>query len=697
MAINIDIQKQTRLSGLQHPYPRQFQQAGLALAQAGKGLQNIGTDIGNFALAETQALQTTRSKRILADFTAYEISTANELRETASADQFEALYNQNITSWINHTLNGNEQTGAKGLPKGIFKTSVAQALEAQRLTRLRPIASEARLRRLKAEKAGVEDTILSLQQAYAETFLTENATSESTRAGLQLNIEGLIEGMVSANIIDPDDGVAKRQKSSSDLQISQAKFLQRTAPEDAIEYLLSDRSSNIVERVRQEMLKTSESILIRKAAASLREEEKEERNRIRELKTNQNKTYSILIAGASKGNLTATQIAEQLTSQSISGTQGTSLIEFIGKYPDGISDPEQVKNIQKQLLLNPDVLSVEQILGMDGLNRADSVKFAKEKQQIDAEPRETKDFKDGRAMILNIYKQDPDHWADEKEQYKIVAVENYKKLVKEGRTPFLAAVESINNLNIALNKKDSQKSPISVMGRNRLLGRLNFGGDNYVDAAVRLKNNIAAAKQENEGKLPDDQKKFFKQQQILLERIKKLTPLDEQVLPDFSPTNNNGGDTAKEKTEIPIPRKDSEVNTGEQIKTRVEEFSEPIQEQVKEVVQPIQEQAKEFAKPIQEQAKEFVKPIQDVLTAIKESETTGETLNRLANDGLQSLGLLRGPMFALDLSNFTAEDISEELKRLESYVVRKGEDAITKLYKNNLTNKKKELEQTREN
>ena len=78
MAINIDIQKQTRLSGLQHPYPRQFQQAGLALAQAGKGLQNIGTDIGNFALAETQALQTTRSKRILADFTAYEISTANE-------------------------------------------------------------------------------------------------------------------------------------------------------------------------------------------------------------------------------------------------------------------------------------------------------------------------------------------------------------------------------------------------------------------------------------------------------------------------------------------------------------------------------------------------------------------------------------------------------------------------------------------
>ena len=73
MAINIDIQKQTQLSGLQHPYPRPFQQAGLALAQAGRGLQNIGTDIGNFALAEQEALQKTRSQRILANFTAFEI------------------------------------------------------------------------------------------------------------------------------------------------------------------------------------------------------------------------------------------------------------------------------------------------------------------------------------------------------------------------------------------------------------------------------------------------------------------------------------------------------------------------------------------------------------------------------------------------------------------------------------------------
>ena len=467
----------------------------------------------------------------LANFTAYEISTANKLRETAPADQFEALYNEDITSWINHTLNGNPQTGAKGLSKGLFKASVAQSLEAQRLTRLRPIASEARLRRLKAEKAGVEDTILLLQREYGATFGDHNPASELTRQGLALNIEGLIQGMADANLIDPDDAVAQRQKNASDLQVAEAKFLQRTVPEEAIEYLLGNKSANIDERVRQEMIKSTDAILVRAAAASARQEEKDDRADKALLKADQDESYATLIAEASKGNITATQIAEQLTLRTIRGTQGTSLIEFIGKYPDGISDPEQVKSVQKQLLLNPESISIEKILSMDGLNRDDAVTLAKEKREIDAEPKETKDFKDGRKMILNIYKQDQNHWADEKEQYKIVAIENYKKLVKEGRTPFLAAVESINNLNIALKKEKSPESPISVMGRNRLLGRMNYGGDSFVDASVKLRAAVAEARQENGGVLLPDQEKFFRKQEDLLQRIRKLTPIDQQELP----------------------------------------------------------------------------------------------------------------------------------------------------------------------
>ena len=533
MAFNIDrsVFQQTQKSGLKQTDPRAFTASASGLYQLGQSMQTVGDAGAKFALAETQALQTTRSKRILANFTAYEISTANKLRETAPADQFEALYNEDITSWINHTLNGNPQTGAKGLSKGLFKASVAQSLEAQRLTRLRPIASEARLRRLKAEKAGVEDTILLLQREYGATFGDHNPASELTRQGLALNIEGLIQGMADANLIDPDDAVAQRQKNASDLQVAEAKFLQRTVPEEAIEYLLGNKSANIDERVRQEMIKSTDAILVRAAAASARQEEKDDRADKALLKADQDESYATLIAEASKGNITATQIAEQLTLRTIRGTQGTSLIEFIGKYPDGISDPEQVKSVQKQLLLNPESISIEKILSMDGLNRDDAVTLAKEKREIDAEPKETKDFKDGRKMILNIYKQDQNHWADEKEQYKIVAIENYKKLVKEGRTPFLAAVESINNLNIALKKEKSPESPISVMGRNRLLGRMNYGGDSFVDASVKLRAAVAEARQENGGVLLPDQEKFFRKQEDLLQRIRKLTPIDQQELP----------------------------------------------------------------------------------------------------------------------------------------------------------------------
>lgn len=649
MAFNIDrsVFQQNQKSGLRQTDPRAFTAGAQGLIQLGQGLQDVGDAGAKFALAENQALQTTRSQRILADFTAYEISTANKLRETAPADQFEALYNQDITSWIKNTLDGNAQTGAPGLSKGIFKTSVTQSLEAQRLTRLRPIANEARVRRLKSEKAGVESTILLLQQAYGATFGDRNPASELTRQGLVENIEGLIQGMADATLIDPDDAVAKKQKNASNLQVAEAKFLQRAAPEEAIEYLLGNKSVNIDERVRQEMIKSTDAILVRAAAASARQEEKDERADKALLKANQNESYATLIAEASRGDITATQIAEQLTSGAIRGTQGASLIEFIGKYPDGISDPEQIKNVQKQLLLNPDVLSIEQILSMDGLNRDDAVKLAKEKQQIDAEPKETKDFKDGRNMILNIYKQDPDHWADEKEQYKIVATENYKKLVKEGRTPFLAAVESINNLNLALKKDKSPESPISVMGRNRLLGRMNYGGDSYVDAAVKLKAAIAEAMQENGGVLLPDQDKFFKQQGLLLQRIRKLTPQAEQSLP-VAPGY---------EAETAAPREAIRESGKPAVKT-----AEP-----REIVQPIQEQVKEVVEPIKE-------TLQSLKKSISNSETGPETLNRLTNEGLQALGMQEEPQLSPEAMfhvSLTAKDLAIKKDFPDEFLLRK--------------------------
>ena len=52
----------------------------------------------------------------------------------------------------------------------------------------------------------------------------------------------------------------------------------------------------------------------------------------------------------------------------------------------------------------------------------------------------------------------------------------------------------------------------------------------------------------------------------------------------------------------------------------------------------------------------------------------------------------REPSFALDLSDMTVEDISEELKRLEYWVTQRGADHVTKIYKENLLARKKELE-----
>jgi len=647
MAIDYSVFRQTQKSGLRPTDSRAFTASATGLYQLGQSMQTVGDAGAKFALAETQALQTTRSKRILADFTAYEIATANKLRETAPADQFEALYNQDITSWIKNTLDGNAQTGAPGLSKGIFKTSVAQSLEAQRLTRLRPIANEARVRRLKSETAGVEDTILLLQQAYGATFGDRNPASELTRQGLVENIEGLIQGMADATLIDPDDAVAKKQKNASDLQVAEAKFLQRTMPEEAIEYLLGNKSVNIDERVRQEMIKSTDAILVRAAAASARQEERDERADKALLKADQNESYATLIAEASRGNITAAQIAEQLTSGAIRGTQGTSLIEFIGKYPDGISDPEQVKNVQKQLLLNPDVLSIEQILSMDGLNRDDAVKLAKEKQQIDAEPKETKEFKDGRKNILNFYKQDPNSWRDEKEQKKIVAVENYKKLVKEGKTPLIASIEAINNLESVLGNKENAKTLISTLGRNLLLGRMNYGGDSYVDAAVKLKAAIAEAMQENGGVLLPDQDKFFKQQGLLLQRIRKLTPQAEQGLPV-------------------APRKNAELSTQ----------AETIRESGKPAVKTAE--PKEIVRPIQEQIKEVVEPIKETLQSIKkalsDSETMPETLNRLANEGLQALGMQEEPSLTPENmfhNSLTAKDLAIKKDFPDEFLLKK--------------------------
>ncbi len=152
MNIDLSVIPQNQLSGLRQTNPWAFAQPFAQMAQSGRNLQWLGATGTNLAIAETQALQKTRSKRILADFNAFEIQTANQLRETASADTFESLYNQNITGWINKTLNGDKQAGTPGLPDGVFKASVAQALEQDRLTRLRPISNEARVRRLKGGK-----------------------------------------------------------------------------------------------------------------------------------------------------------------------------------------------------------------------------------------------------------------------------------------------------------------------------------------------------------------------------------------------------------------------------------------------------------------------------------------------------------------------------------------------------------------
>ncbi len=407
---------------------------------------------------------------------------------------------------------------------------MAQALEQDRLTRLRPISNEARVRRLKGEKAGVEDTILSLQREYGATFGDRNPASELTRQGLAENIEGLIQGMADANLIDPDDAVVKRQKNASDLQVAEAKFLQRTAPEEAIEYLLGNKSANIDERVRQNMIKSTDAILVRAAAASARQEEKEERAEKALIKADQDESYAVLISEASKGQLTAPQVALQLETHAIRGPQGTALIEFIGKHPDGISDPIAVHAIEKLLLTNPDGISIEQILAKDGLNQNDAIRLAKDKRMIDSSPKETQAVQDGRNNILNIYKQHPFAFSDEKEQYKIVALQNYKKMLKEGRDPWIASIEAINGVEQALGNKENIQTLTSIMARNRLLAKMKFGGESYSEAFVKLRDAIAEAKQENNGVLLPEQSQFFNKQGVLLERIKLFTPEKDWIL-----------------------------------------------------------------------------------------------------------------------------------------------------------------------
>jgi len=528
MNVDFSVIQQSGGSGLRQTNQWAFTEPYRQMAQTGRNLQWLGATGTNLAIAETQALQKTRSKRILADFNAFEIQTANQLRETASADTFESLYNQNITGWINKTLNGDKQAGTPGLPDGVFKASVAQGLEQDRLTRLRPISNEARVRRLKGEKAGVEDTILSLQREYGATFGDRNPASELTRQGLAENIEGLIQGMADAGLIDPDDAVVKRQKNASDLQVAEAKFLQRTAPEEAIEYLLGNKSANIDERVRQNMIKSTDAILVRAAAASARQEEKDERAEKALIKADQDESYAVFISEASKGQLTAPQVALQLETHAIRGPQGTALIEFIGKHPDGISDPIAVHAIEKLLLTNPDGISIEQILAKEGLNQDDSIRLAKDKRMIDSQPKKPESVIKGEKRIGEIFKNTELDWKEEIADKKEVALQHYQKLLKEGRDPWLASVEAINLVKQATGDKHKFSSSLTgEMAHNRLLAKMKFGGKSYSEAFVKLRNAIAEAKQENNGVLLPEQSQFFNKQGVLLERIKQFASDDE--------------------------------------------------------------------------------------------------------------------------------------------------------------------------
>lgn len=638
MNVDLSVIPQNQLSGLRQANPGAFAQPFAQMVQTGRNLQWLGSTGVEWAVAEQKLTNDTL-------FTASETKRLEQFNELNKSLREPGVFNPK-------TFEGDMLLGIAKINKGLeaeannplVATQIRQSGEAFLADKTSGIQKEARVFRLKALQAQGLNNVRTLRQTLI------NTTNPVEQKALRETLEDVLTGMTSGNILDPLAAQKELDSLDKDLQDAGIRRVISTATSfGQIEEVVA-KADQLSAEEKEMLLATGErSLRARISAKNAAEDRKHrigERERKERYRKNEN-NFNIAMHSDTPPSLHQLKLA--LDRDDISDTAFNRFAADLRNPPeaDRETDVDSYNSVLNKIKANPPEIDEDEIRFHKGLSNADRNSFVQrlnnrlstDKSKTLTQSEKLMNRVIGDAAVISKYAA-----AARKREAKVLWKE-FDERVKDGEDPDVVAKDITDRW---LQADD----PESGLAQNRMARKRLALPKTYQRHFTKSPNGINVpdtAAMEDQALDDLDSRQItpgeFAEIVEQIRDIEDVFPEDEQlrILPPPPPIEQKVEE--EEEQDEPITLKNTKAK---------------IVETGKKAVAPIEAQAREFQPIAKEAIQSMVEPvkksIQGLKEAVSDSESGPETLNRLATEALEAIGVIDTSPKESSTA-FTAEDM----------------------------------------